>query len=74
LAHAARDKVRADARCRRSRRNASAGIGGVAGWYTGAGIDVSVGPAVRAFGEAQAIWLNDSSRTITGRGGVKVAF
>jgi hypothetical protein len=40
-----------------------------AGWH-GAGVDLSVaGAAVVA--EAQAIWLNDSSRTITGRGGVK---
>jgi len=48
--------------------------GGVAGWYTGGGVDVSVAATVRVFGEAQAIWLNDESRTITGRGGVKVAF
>jgi hypothetical protein len=45
-----------------------------AGWYTGAGVDISVARAVRVFGEAQAIWLNDESRTLTGRGGVKVAF
>jgi hypothetical protein len=38
------------------------------------GVDVTVARPVRMFGEAQAIWLNDDRRTITGRGGVKVAF
>ena len=44
------------------------------GWYYGSGIDISIGPAVRLFGEAESISLNDNSRTITGRGGIKVVF
>ena len=50
------------------------GKGQESGWYYGSGFDINVGRFLRVFGEGESIELSDTSRILTGRGGIKAAF
>lgn len=53
---------------------ATPGKGNLIGFYTGAGFDWRTNSGVSVFGATEFTAMSDSSHTITGRGGVRVAF
>ncbi len=53
---------------------ATPGKASIVGFYTGAGFDWRNASGISVFGATEFTAMSDSSQTITGRGGVKVAF
>lgn len=53
---------------------ATPGKGNLIGFYTGAGFDWRTTSGISVFGATEFTAMSDSSHTITGRGGVRVAF